>query len=177
NVADALHGTTRTSVIRNHLLIRSGMEVNPYLIADNERYLRELDFILDSRIFVRPVEGQKDSVDVIVATRDVFSLGGEIGGSFPTAPEISIYDANFLGRGQRLEFLTLLDRDRDPRFGYAFIYSKSSVFGSLADAEVGYSQLNTGPSNGDRSEEHTSELQSRENLVCRLLLEKKKKKQ
>src|SRR5215475_15728814 len=29
----------------------------------------------------------------------------------------------------------------------------------------------------DRSEEHTSELQSRENLVCRLLLEKKKKKQ
>src|SRR5690606_40790487 len=34
--------------------------------------------------------------------------------------------------------------------------------------------------NGDlkflRSEEHTSELQSRENLVCRLLLEKKKKK-
>src|SRR5690606_40192493 len=27
---------------------------------------------------------------------------------------------------------------------------------------------------GHRSEEHTSELQSRENLVCRLLLEKKK---
>src|SRR5690606_41709821 len=32
--------------------------------------------------------------------------------------------------------------------------------------EVGYFPL--------RSEEHTSELQSRENLVCRLLLEKKK---
>src|SRR5690606_41712655 len=30
---------------------------------------------------------------------------------------------------------------------------------------------------GVRSEEHTSELQSRENLVCRLLLEKKKKEQ
>src|SRR5690606_40472762 len=29
---------------------------------------------------------------------------------------------------------------------------------------------------GLRSEEHTSELQSRENLVCRLLLEKKNKK-
>src|SRR2546430_12251243 len=27
--------------------------------------------------------------------------------------------------------------------------------------------------NGDRSEEHTSELQSQSNLVCRLLLEKK----
>src|SRR5688572_32402574 len=31
-------------------------------------------------------------------------------------------------------------------------------------------------SNGSRSEEHTSELQSQSNLVCRLLLEKKKKK-
>src|SRR5438093_13072609 len=30
---------------------------------------------------------------------------------------------------------------------------------------------------GARSEEHTSELQSLTNLVCRLLLEKKKKKQ
>src|SRR5260221_8342812 len=30
---------------------------------------------------------------------------------------------------------------------------------------------------GDRSEEHTSELQSHSDLVCRLLLEKKKKKQ
>src|SRR5688572_31883352 len=31
-------------------------------------------------------------------------------------------------------------------------------------------------SRGGRSEEHTSELQSQSNLVCRLLLEKKKKK-
>src|SRR5690625_2491542 len=30
------------------------------------------------------------------------------------------------------------------------------------------------PHSGDRSEEHTSELQSRGHLVCRLLLEKKK---
>src|SRR2546430_13523910 len=32
------------------------------------------------------------------------------------------------------------------------------------------------PDNIARSEEHTSELQSQSNLVCRLLLEKKKKK-
>src|SRR6266511_6409341 len=32
----------------------------------------------------------------------------------------------------------------------------------------------TSSPSGGRSEEHTSELQSRENLVCRLLLEKKK---
>src|SRR3712207_7198117 len=33
-----------------------------------------------------------------------------------------------------------------------------------------------GPGAARRSEEHTSELQSRQNLVCRLLLEKKKNK-
>src|SRR5690554_7425462 len=32
------------------------------------------------------------------------------------------------------------------------------------------------PNGEDRSEEHTSEFQSRPHLVCRLLLEKKKKK-
>jgi len=32
------------------------------------------------------------------------------------------------------------------------------------------------PAKPDRSEEHTSELQSRQYLVCRLLLEKKKNK-
>src|SRR5688572_31864541 len=32
-----------------------------------------------------------------------------------------------------------------------------------------------GPDAGPRSEEHTSELQSQSNLVCRLLLEKKKR--
>src|SRR2546427_7637243 len=35
----------------------------------------------------------------------------------------------------------------------------------------------TAPARNPRSEEHTSELQSQSNLVCRLLLEKKKKKQ
>src|SRR2546429_4558397 len=42
------------------------------------------------------------------------------------------------------------------------------------DELVGYACW--GPTPGTRSEEHTSELQSRLHLVCRLLLEKKKKK-
>src|SRR5205085_3483444 len=36
------------------------------------------------------------------------------------------------------------------------------------------SQAGTSATTGSRSEEHTSELQSQSNLVCRLLLEKKK---
>src|SRR2546422_3323216 len=40
--------------------------------------------------------------------------------------------------------------------------------------QAGHSQA-SGGAPSDRSEEHTSELQSRLHLVCRLLLEKKKK--
>src|SRR5258708_10835493 len=42
----------------------------------------------------------------------------------------------------------------------------------LPSGEVG---LRSNPGEGLRSEEHTSELQSPDHLVCRLLLEKKKK--
>src|SRR3712207_9000688 len=44
--------------------------------------------------------------------------------------------------------------------------------------EIGGDQfiVMAGPCSVERSEEHTSELQSRQYLVCRLLLEKKKKK-
>src|SRR3712207_7624149 len=51
----------------------------------------------------------------------------------------------------------------------AKVNSASMPTGPVAPAD-GYS------GDGSRSEEHTSELQSRQYLVCRLLLEKKKKK-
>src|SRR5260370_15641688 len=46
--------------------------------------------------------------------------------------------------------------------------------GGQAAARVGGSELALVGGEADRSEEHTSELQSHLNLVCRLLLEKKK---
>src|SRR2546430_3513752 len=42
------------------------------------------------------------------------------------------------------------------------------------DAQVAHRAGERVPRRGQRSEEHTSELQSQSNLVCRLLLEKKK---
>src|SRR2546421_3703350 len=39
---------------------------------------------------------------------------------------------------------------------------------------IGLAAVLAGPAAAQRSEEHTSELQSRSDLVCRLLLEKKK---
>src|SRR2546430_4671289 len=65
---------------------------------------------------------------------------------------------------------------RPPRstlFPYTTLFRSS---GRVAGSGV-YGSVTGGPSWSstlDRSEEHTSELQSQSNLVCRLLLEKKK---
>src|SRR5258708_18534933 len=45
----------------------------------------------------------------------------------------------------------------------------------LLEPPLGVLQPERADLDGDRSEEHTSELQSPDHLVCRLLLEKKKK--
>src|SRR2546430_2858457 len=50
------------------------------------------------------------------------------------------------------------------------------VDATQAQTDVPTRKVNTDPGTVMRSEEHTSELQSQSNLVCRLLLEKKKKK-
>src|SRR3712207_8833148 len=59
--------------------------------------------------------------------------------------------------------------------------SNASLIGgkapSRADRFAGGSGHSTATAGSSRSEEHTSELQSRQYLVCRLLLEKKKNKQ
>src|SRR5258708_18101921 len=53
------------------------------------------------------------------------------------------------------------------------IISKRMLQSGLADFRI----VGQGGQNNIRSEEHTSELQSPDHLVCRLLLEKKKTKQ
>src|SRR2546430_5923824 len=51
------------------------------------------------------------------------------------------------------------------------------IVGQDTDGTVTPDDAGLGWAIGKRSEEHTSELQSQSNLVCRLLLEKKKKTQ
>src|SRR5256886_7431384 len=53
----------------------------------------------------------------------------------------------------------------------------ADVMTSTSRAPASFTNLTSGSSVHVRSEEHTSELQSQSNLVCRLLLEKKKKLQ
>src|SRR5690606_21846413 len=75
---------------------------------------------------------------------------------------------------QAVQVAVLLDHQRvDLEQGQVVVLEQlgeaNEDVGELLDLVTLQAQLE-----GQRSEEHTSELQSRENLVCRLLLEKKK---
>src|SRR2546427_5301711 len=79
-------------------------------------------------------------------------------------------------------FLMIRRPPRSTLFPYTTLF-RSHAFGrSLAPIEPAvvaaaqYLVASRGDAGEARSEEHTSELQSQSNLVCRLLLEKKKKK-
>src|SRR5688572_31636867 len=63
-------------------------------------------------------------------------------------------------------------RRRRPKGRAATAPARASRSATLRPATPSAASRSTPP----RSEEHTSELQSQSNLVCRLLLEKKKKK-
>ncbi len=151
-IANALHSDTRERVIRDNLFFRENKPLNPYRLADNERYLRDLDFILDSRIHVIPISGNSDSVDVEVLTRDVFSLGvrAKLGGVDEFS--VGIYDANLSGYGQRVQADFLFHSERDPLIGKGFLYRKSSLGGSLINVSVAYTELDNGRSLGEENE-------------------------
>lgn len=150
--ANNLHHNTREKTIRNNLFIYRNRPLNPYKLADNERYLRDLDFILDARIVVEPVNGS-DSVDLLVFTRDVFSLGGSFTPGSIDRYNLGLYDINVDGRGQRAQLNTRFDTERSPRVGYQVFYSKNSINGSLVNATVSYTQIDNGASLGLENEE------------------------
>lgn len=100
---NGIHVRTHNGVIRRVLLFRNGEQLDPQALAESERLLRATPFIGDARILVNEASTTDDSVDVIVITRDVFSLGV----SAAAAPGSSVVDAgvsddNFLGLGHQV---------------------------------------------------------------------------
>src|SRR2546430_11551184 len=77
------------------------------------------------------------------------------------------------------EIYTLSLHDALPildRTGYDAVWLAEHHFSSFSVCPSVHMMGMLAAARTDRSEEHTSELQSQSNLVCRLLLEKKKKK-
>jgi hypothetical protein len=149
-VANFLHVNTHPSVVRNYLFFRENDRVSPFLLGNNERFLRDQAFLLDATIRVRPVRRSKDSVDVYIQTNDVLSIGGGVTMG-TNGTRLSVKEDNFMGWGDRLEVQTLYDRRRFNNFGFGAQYTRRNVAGSFIDASLGY--LNFNPSLSTRLRE------------------------
>ncbi|HEY6900049.1 MAG TPA: hypothetical protein VI233_05375, partial [Puia sp.] len=144
-VLNRLHRKTRDWVIRNNLFIKENTTVNAFKLADNERLIRNLNFIQDARILVTNVPDDSSSVDLVVVVKDLFSIGGAIGslGYPPFSIRGNVSEANFLGMGQRVQLGVNFEENRFPNFGPQLLYSKTNIGGSFVNATASYTEINS----------------------------------
>lgn len=144
-VLNALHTNTNDWVIRDNLFIAKGERINPFLLSDNERYLRSLEFLQDARIIVKAVSGSYDSVDIEIVTKDLFSITGSVDLSGVDRQKFTAAETNLAGAGQKVQVTALRDINRNPSYGYDFLYSKNSIAHSFINGTIGYSRINSDP--------------------------------
>ncbi len=150
--ANAFHKKTTGNVIANNLFFDAGDRLNPYLMADNEKFLRDQAYLQDALIVIDTVPGNKYMIDVSVITKDVFSLGGAADISGTDRFRIDVKDENLRGSGSRLLFTTLYDAKRFPKMGFGAEFLKRNIKGTFINWTIGFKSFNNAISSG-RSEE------------------------
>lgn len=152
DISDALYtGTTNKTILRN-LFFVTGDTLYPYLIADNERFLRELSYLQDAKIIATEVQEDPDAVDITILWKDLFPIGGSAEvGSLKTI-SLEVNNDNLFGSGDRIQFRGLYDLDRRPDFGSGFEYIKRNIGGSFLNLMFGY-QTHAPAFNSGRREE------------------------
>src|SRR2546427_225138 len=100
---------------------------------------------------------------------------GRVGGALEAPPFVAGDPVHEGGPGVRPPGRRFFVKALVPRRRAEEVHLLARGAYAVAD-DVGKEPAEPGAAGEDRSEEHTSELQSQSNLVCRLLLEKKKKK-
>lgn len=137
DMGNALHTSTSRRTILNNLFFTTGDTLYPYLLADNERFLRELTYLQDARITVKET-ATPDSVDVIVICKDVFPFGGSMDAGSASMASFEVNDDNLFGRGNRLQVRNFWDSKRNPDYGIGFEFLKRNVGGSFLNIAFGY---------------------------------------
>ena len=137
-MANYLHHLTQTRIIRKNLFFKKGDKLKPFLMADNERYLRQLLYLQDAEINAIPVSAGSDSIDVVVEIKDVFSLGGAIGNLGLKRSNVQLREDNFAGTGNAGIVDALYDADRKNNFAFGGEYESRNIGGSFIDGRIGY---------------------------------------
>jgi hypothetical protein len=96
-----IHQRSTKLTIKNQLLIKKNTPLDPVMLRESERIIRQSAYVRDVVFRVVPVQGTKDSVDVIIIEQDLFSKG--IGLGFTTTKQTILFkERNFLGLGHQI---------------------------------------------------------------------------
>src|SRR5258706_12623566 len=137
-LANKVHRKTYERIIENNLFFRKNDSIQPFLLGDNEKYLRDLSYIRDAKISVVELPDNPDSVDITVFTNDVLSIGAEASSVTPTDTRLVLTEENLGGTGNRISLKGLFDNSRAEKFGYGAEYVWRNISGSFLDAYFGY---------------------------------------
>lgn len=137
-VTRPFHSYTKDRLVREYLLFEQGDILDPFLLGDSERMLRNLDFINDARIIVLPLQGDPESVVVVVETRDKWPFGASAKIKDVDRYNVNFYLSNIAGYGIRLENRVLYRGDMAPNLGYQGGLRKNNMGGSFVDATLSY---------------------------------------
>lgn len=165
-LGDYFHRNTKSDVIRKNLFFKEGDKLLPLLISDNERFLRDLSFIRDAIIVAQGDSLSPDVVDVIIFTKDVFSIGGSVKLNSTKKVQVSLRDENLLGTGNRLEISSLADKARKPLYGTGAVFTMRNAFHSFFNLTGGYKTFNPAFNSG-RAEESNLFFSADKPLISR----------
>jgi len=140
---NSLHTNTRDRVIFNNLFFHEGDPVRPFVLADNERILRQLPFIRDARILVIPGK-EEGQVYVLVLTRDLFSIGTNLKVYSKDDIAVSLFDRNLFGNGWEFRNTLRNRSQRDPSLGYEGVFDVRNIAGSFISGTLTYRQAYDG---------------------------------
>ena len=149
---NVFHKNTREKVLRNNLFFKEGGRLYPYLVADNERYLRDLAYIQDARIIVVTSPNSNDSVDIVVLTKDVFSIGAKLKVDSKAKVRLEMQEENLAGTATRVMVSGLYDELRNPQRALNGEITKRNIGGSFVDWTVGVNSFAPSFSSGRREE-------------------------
>jgi len=136
--ANTLHSKSNLNIIRKNVWLREGKPLDPYLLMDNERFLRSLSYLKDVRFIVEPRRKNKDTVDILILTKDVFSLG--VTGKVENIHngQLGIYDKNVLGIGHEIGLTMFGHSEKKPNLGFEAYYAINNIRGNFVNFSAGY---------------------------------------
>jgi hypothetical protein len=153
-VQDFFHKNTLEKVIKKNLFFKQNDKLLPLMLSDNERFLREQPYLQGALIKVIEDTNFVNIVDVVILTRDVFSIGASVDVANTKKAEPRMQEENLFGTGNKLEIAGLYDYDRNPRFGVGAFYQIRNFKGSFLNWTSGFKMYNTAFNSG-RPEEST----------------------